>query len=374
MSSSNQPPRQLSGAPRRPLDALPLDAFGPEVFELEPHVDDNGPGESDGDWRSRLRAWGGGMFMRVAWLGLAAMLALGSAGIVAAASQSPVDGNRPELTSGADKVLSDRLDAAIRQLTLLNDDVDALFDVARTVLADLSQVNQVGLDAAYQNGDTAVASIDSRAAALSAQLECTPWTNGRDAELVQTYSQGMVDRYQQVCQAVGSVAPLAEDWASMENGSMVGMQVADDINAHDQTAAAALQLATQGRYPEALAKLDEAAASLADAQSVATTLAAISDVSTLNEWLSRTKSMDDMLGLLWQTMIDSKGRVTAQVTAALKAVKAAEALLPDNSDVLQIVLYEMAGNLTSDGISIETAKGQLSSALADLAGGTVLGG
>jgi hypothetical protein len=62
------------------------------------------------------------------------------------------------------------------------------------------------------------------------------------------------------------------------------------------------------------------------------------------------------------------------VTAALKAVKAAEALLPDNSDVLQIVLYEMAGNLTSDGISIETAKGQLSSALADLASGTVLGG
>jgi len=144
------------------------------VFELEPHVDDNGPAESDDGWRSRLRVWGGGMFMRVAWLGLAAMLALGSAGIVAAASQSPVSSNRPELTSGADKVLSDRLDAAIRQLTLLNDDVVALGDVARTVLADLSQVDQVGLDAAYQNGDTAVANIDSRAAALSAQLECKP--------------------------------------------------------------------------------------------------------------------------------------------------------------------------------------------------------
>jgi hypothetical protein len=160
----------------------------------------------------------------------------------------------------------------------------------------------------------------------------------------------------------------------MENGSKVAMQVADDINTHDQTATAALQLATQGRYPQALAKLDEAAAALADAQGVATNLAAISDVSTLNEWLSRTKGMDDALGLLWQTMIDSKGRVTAQVTAALKAVSAAKALLPDNSDVLQVVLYEMAGSLTSNGISIETAKGQLASALADLAGGAVLGG
>ena len=374
MSSSNQPPRQLSGAPRRPLDALPLDAFGPEVFELEPHVDDNGPAESDDGWRSRLRVWGGGMFMRVAWLGLAAMLALGSAGIVAAASQSPVSSNRPELTSGADKVLSDRLDAAIRQLTLLNDDVVALGDVARTVLADLSQVDQVGLDAAYQNGDTAVANIDSRAAALSAQLECKPWTNGRDAELAKTYRPGLVDRYRQVCQAIDSVAPLAENWASMENGSKVAMQVADDINTHDQTATAALQLATQGRYPQALAKLDDAAAAVADAQGVATNLAAISDVSTLNEWLSRTKGMDDALGLLWQTMIDSKGRVTAQVTAALKAVSAAKALLPDNGDVLQVVLYEMAGSLTSNGISIETAKGQLASALADLAGGAVLGG
>jgi hypothetical protein len=378
MSSSNQPPRQLSGARRRPPDALPFDALpdasGPEEFELEPQIDDNVFEEADRGRRSGPRAWGARIFTRVAWLGLAAMLALGSAGIVAATSYSPVSGNRPELTSGADQALSDRLDAAIRELALLNDDVIVLGDMARKVLVNLSQVSQIGLDAAYQDGDAAVVDIDSRAAALSAQLECKPWTNARAAELVKTYSQGMVDRYHQVCLAIDSVAPLAEDWASMENGSKVAMQVADDINAHDQTAADGLKLATEGRYPEALAKLDEASASLADAQRIATNLAVISDVSTLIEWLSRTKGMDDALRLLWQTMIDSKGRITAQVTAALKAVTAAKALLPDNNGVLQVVLYEMAGSLTSDGISIETAKGKLGSALADLTGGTVLGG
>ena len=184
----------------------------------------------------------------------------------------------------------------------------------------------------------------------------------------------MVDRYHQVCLAIDSVAPLAAAWVSMENGSKVAMQVADGIDAHDKAAADALQSATQGRYPEALAKLDEASASLADAQLVATNLALISDVSTLNEWLSRTSGMDDALRVLWQTMIDSKGRITKEVTAALKAVTAAKALLPANSDVRQVVLHEMAANLTSDGISIETAKGKLGSALADLAGGTVLGG
>ena len=71
-------------------------------------------------------------------------------------------------------------------------------------------------------------------------------------------------------------------------------------------------------------------------------------------------------------MIDSKGRVTIQVTAALKAVSDATAQLPDNASVLQIVLYEMAGGLTSDGISIEVAKGQLAAALSDLTGGTVV--
>lgn len=314
------------------------------------------------------------MFVRVAWLGLAAMLALGSAGIVAATGHSPASGNRPELTYGADQALSDRLDAAIRKLALLNDDVIVLGEMARNVLANLSQVNQVGLSAAYQVGDRAVADIDSGAAALSAQLECKPWTSARDAELAETHSPSMIDRYHQVCLAIDSVAPLAEDWASMENGSKVAMQVADDINAHDRAAADALQFATQGRYPDALAQLDEASASLADAQRIATNLAAISDVSTLNEWLSRTKRMDAALGLLWQTMIESKGRVTVQVTAALKAVSDAKALLPDNNGVLQVVLYELSGNLTFDGISIETAKGKLGAALTDLTGGTVFGG
>jgi hypothetical protein len=83
--------------------------------------------------------------------------------------------------------------------------------------------------------------------------------------------------------------------------------------------------------------------------------------------------MDDALALLWQTMIDSKGRVTVQVTAALKAVNDAKALLPDNNDVLQVVVNEMSGQLTADALSIETAKGQLGSALDDLTGGSASG-
>ena len=103
-----------------------------------------------------------------------------------------------------------------------------------------------------------------------------------------------------------------------------------------------------------------------DASSIADNLAKVTDVSTLSKWLSRTTQMDDALRLLWQTMIDSKGRVTIQVTAALKIVADAKALLPASTDVLQVVMYELAGRLTSDGISIETARGALADALANL--------
>jgi len=142
---------------------------------------------------------------------------------------------------------------------------------------------------------------------------------------------------------------------------------------HDQSIKGALQSATTGRYPDALAQLSTAAASVADAQGIATDLAKVGDVSTLTEWLTRTKTFDDALGLLWQAMIDSNGRVTIQVTAALKAESDAQALLPDNNSILQVVLYELAGDLTSDGLAIEAAKGQLATALSDLTGGMVVG-
>jgi hypothetical protein len=156
-------------------------------------------------------------------------------------------------------------------------------------------------------------------------------------------------------------------------GSQTAMRVADDVNTHDAAAADALVLATQGRYPEAIDKLNGASAAIADASSIADNLSKVTDVSTLTEWMNRTKQMDDALRLLWQTMIGSNGKVTAQVTAALKSVADAKALLPASTDVLQVVMYELGGSLTSDGISIETARGALADALANLVVGTAGG-
>jgi hypothetical protein len=99
--------------------------------------------------------------------------------------------------------------------------------------------------------------------------------------------------------------------------------------------------------------------------------------------------MDDALRVLWQLMIDTKGAVTAKVTTALRGVAEANNQLPWTKPsltppvappqysedafqaALQVIVYEMAGHLTSDGISIETARSDLADALEGLTGATV---
>jgi hypothetical protein len=373
MTTPGQPPRPTYGSSLRPIEERDLSGYGSPFDPQGDDLDLEDSGEYEPGMGDRLRGLVGRGLVRLGWLALAAGLAFGSAGIVAAAAHTPSSGDRPELTWGADQAMSGKLDAAVRDLARLKDDVDSLGQMARNTLSALAQINQPDLQAAWDEGWNNVVAIDAGAADLNTRLNCEAWQSTLQTDLIKTYSPALVDRYHKVCLAIASVAPLRDDWQSMVLGSETAMRVVNDIENHDSIAGDALQLATQGRFPEAMAKLDGASASIADASSVAANLAVMTDVSTLTEWLSRTKGMDDALRLLWQTMIASKGQVTAQVTAALRGVSSAKALLPNSTDVLQVVLYELAGNLTSDGISIETSRGALANALSELTGGTVLG-
>lgn len=373
MTTHDLPPRPTSGLRLRPIEESDL-ARGDSDFDLEGDGFEPDYGEYEMGLGDRARAAVGRVLIRVGWLVLAAGLAFGSAGIVAATQHLPAGTGRPELTWAADKILSAKLDAAVRDLARLKDDVDSLGTMARQTLSAMAQVNRQSLQSAWDGGWNNLNSIEVGAAGLSTRLQCADWEATLKTELIKTYNPVLVDRYHRLCLALTSVAPLHEDWQAMVDGSGTAMRVVDDIETHDSTAADALKLATQGRYPEALTQLTRATDSLADAGKIASTLAKVTDVSTLTSWLARTQGFDDALRLLWQTMVDSKGKVTAQVTAALRGVNAAKALLPTNNDVLQVVLYEAAGNLTSSGISIETARGALGDALNDLTGGTVAGG
>ena len=329
--------------------------------------------EDEPSSRERIRSLFGRTLVRLGWLGLAAVLAFGSAGMVAATSHSPSLGVRQELTWGSDQILNAKLDGAVRDLVLLSDDVSQLGVMTRSVLSNLTQVNAVGVTAAQGDGTTALTAIDNRAANLRERLDCGPWTDAKVTQLIETYSSDSIARYRAVCVALDSVSPLDDDWASLVSGSTQTMKVAQDIADHDNAGKDALQLGTAGRYPEALSKLADADKPLSEATTIASELATVIDLATLTTWLSRTSAFDDSLRVLWQSMIDSKGRVTTQVTAALKSVNDAKALHPTDNSALQVSLFEMANRLTADGISIETARGQLATAVNALTGGTVAG-
>jgi hypothetical protein len=373
MTTPGLPPRSSYGSSFRPVQENDLTGFGSDFDlggdDLDLYYEDYEPGLGD-----KFRALAGRVLVRVGWLLLAGGLAFGSAGIVAASEHLPSTGARPELTWAADQSLSTKLDAAVRELALLSQDVDGLGTQARKLLSSLTQLNQIGLRAAWDGGWSNVTSIDAEAADLNKKLDCASWATTLEATLEKQYSPAMITRYHKVCLAVASVAPLHGDWQSMVDGSKTAMQVASDIETHDSVATDALKYANQGRWADAIAKLALASSSIADAKTISDELATVTDVSTLSTWLDRTKNWDDAASLLWQTMIDSKGVLNKQATAALRAEGAARALLPNNTDVLQVVTYEVAGNLTSDGISIETSRGDLAGALADLTGGSVLGG
>jgi hypothetical protein len=373
MPTQDRPPSLLPGTVLRCTDGLDSDAL---PLGLAADQGDEAVAVGDGaesDRQDKLAVWGRFVGVRLAWLGLAALIALGSAGVVAAVQHSPSGGDRPELTYGSDSALADLLDGSIRDLTLLNDDVTATGDAARAARSSLTQIDAAGLTTALAAGDSASASVQQRAADLDARLQCEPWDAAREAELGKTHSPAMIERYRAVCAALQSIGPISPDWDALVVDSQVSMSVLQAILDHDRLAGEALALASGGRYPEALAKLDEASAALARAKETGDTLAKVTDVSTLTELLRRTKRMDDALRLLWQSMVESNGRITAQVTAALKAVSDAKAALPDDNSALQVVVYELAGQVTADAISIETAKGRLGEALNDLVEGPVYG-
>jgi hypothetical protein len=372
MTTASFPPRPNSGSSLRPIEERDLAGYG-SAFDIDCDDDDLYYEGYQVGWGDRLRAMVGHFLVRLGWLALAGGLALGSAGIVAAGQHSPSSGARPELTWAADQQLSTRLDADVRDLARLNDDVDSLGTQARKTLSNLTQLNEPGLKAAWDAGWNNVNSIDAEAADLSTRMQCGEWDATLQESLTKTNSPAMVDRYHKVCLAVTSVAPLHDDWQGIVDGSQTAISVKDDIDTHDSLGADALKLATSGRYPQALAELSKASAAIADAATIASVLSTTADVSQLSKWLTLTTQMDGALRLLWQAMIDSKGVMTKQVAAALRNEDAAAKNLRGTNNALEAVVLEVAGNLTADGISIETAKGQLTNALADLTGGTVFG-
>ncbi len=309
------------------------------------------------------------LLLRVAWLLIAAVLALGGAGIVAGGEHLP-GAARPELTWAADRAIAPGLAAARADLVRISGEVDRLGQLGRDALAALTRQDLAALASAIDDGSALVAQVDRESQALRTRLEALP---GGGVGVEQRLGPAALARYDDTVLALSATEGLSASWASLAQGSVAASQLAALLAAHDAAAGEAARLGSKAEYTAALKSLATASSDLAQAAKLRDELAQTGvDTSTLTLWIERNAALDTALGSLYTALITSKGQATAAVRSALAAEQAAQANLPPDTRGLVVIMSDVArGGLNQAVIAIEDARGALAASLDQLAGASV---
>ena len=293
----------------------------------------------------------------VAWLVVAAGVALGGAGIVAGADHLPGSGGRPELTAASDAAIAPALAAADATVAALATDVGSLSSHGRDALAAIVSADAATVGASVADGREALDAIDAAAATLRARLGAMPLGS---ADAVARYSPDTIAHYDRLVAALPATDGLRSAWATLAAGSVPALDLVAHLSAHDARAGGAALAGSQGRYADALAALDVADAELAAARTIRDDLAKGVDVGTLDQWIARNAAIDAALRDLYALLDASSGLMTPDVRAALAQVGAARAQLPPDTRALVVILADIArGGLNQAVIGIEQARGRL---------------
>jgi hypothetical protein len=299
----------------------------------------------------------------LAWLGAAALLAFGGAGIVAGIDHVPGPA-RPELTYAADAAIAPVLDRAVTDLAGFSADVESLGALGRRALAAMNSGDEGLLDTLIAEGVVVASAIEDRAAAVRRELSTLPGL-GVGAEL--RVGTEVRARHARLLDALDTTAELEESWAVLTAGSLAATRMTAYLEGHDAAAFAATEAGRSEDYAEALARLDEAEADLGAALELRDQLENSIDTTTLDEWLRRNGEYDAALRRLYTALRDSGGRVTQEVRDAVAAERNAREQLPRDTSGLSIIVAEIGrGGANQAVIEIEESRALLAAALEGL--------
>jgi hypothetical protein len=298
---------------------------------------------------------------RIAWVILALLIALGSAGIVATLNRMPGTAARPELTWAGDAAMGSALDAATGDLEALSAEVDKLGATARVALSQVVAGDADALRQTISSGAQRVADVQGLSSELEASLAAVPHTG---ADWALHVSAGLRHRFDELAVTAGVTAGVGDDWAALTGRSIDATRVSALLTSHDEQTAAAAKLGFDGKYTSALTQLDASDATIADSRALADRLAATTDVSTLRAWIDRNADYDTALRALYKALVKSGARGNAEVRKALDLEQKARAQLPGDTRALVVIMSDIAqGGLNQAVISIEEARGTLAQAL-----------
>ena len=297
----------------------------------------------------------------IAWVTLALLIALGSAGIVAAMSHVPSTAARPELTWAGDAEMASALDAATEELEALAAKVDTLAATARVALSQVVAGDADALEATIASGTQRVAEVQGLSSELEQSLAAVPHT-GEDWAL--HVSADSRRRFDELASIAGVTKGVGDDWAALTGRSIDAASVSALLTKHDEQTAAGAKLGSEGKYKAAIAQLDASDATIADSRALADRLAATTDVSTLRAWIDRNADYDAALRVLYNALVESGARVTAEVRKAFDLEQQARVQLPGDTRAVVVIMSDIAqGGLNQAVIAIEEARGSLVQAL-----------
>jgi hypothetical protein len=298
---------------------------------------------------------------RIAWVTLALLIALGSAGIVGTMSHVPGTAARPELTWAGDAEMASALDAATGDLEALAAEVDTLGATARVALSQVVAGDAEALRQTISTGTLRVAEVQALSSDLERSLAAVPHT-GEDWAL--QVSADSRRRFDELASTGGVTKGVGDDWAALTGRSIDATRVSALLTSHDEQTAAAAKLGSEGKYKSAIAQLDASDATIAASRALADRLAATTDVSTLRAWIDRNADYDAALRVLYTALVESGARVTAEVREAFDLEQQARAQLPGDTRAVVVIMSDIAqGGLNQAVIAIEEARGSLAEAL-----------
>jgi hypothetical protein len=302
------------------------------------------------------------LLLALGWLVLAALIALGGAGIVASMDHVPGSASRPELTYQGDAAAEPALAAATTELEQLAEDMEAFGITARLALAQVVAGSVDGLGDSIATGTLELAAVTRQAEALEAGIADVPGV-GAGAGL--RLAPEIRDRYEALLGTSGLTAGLEADWAAFTARAVDAAGLSTLLAEHDRRTAAAAKAGAAGHYQDALEALDRSDATMAETLALRDRLAPTTDVTTLSTWLERNAAYDAALRDLYQSLVRARGRVTDAVRRAFAAEQAARERLPGDTRGLVVIMAEVSqGGLNQAVISIEEARGAIDAALA----------
>ncbi len=297
------------------------------------------------------------------WVAVAAVLALGGAGLVGQLWHPAGGPDRAELTYLGDAVMTTVLDSSEAEVLDVAAEVDALADEARIALATVAASDLEALEASLGRGSVRASAIDVAVATLRERLRSLP---GDEPDAALQYRNAVILRRAALLAAVEAADGLAGQWSAVRARSTDLAALLARIEDHDMTVLAAAAAGRERRYADAIVLLATAREILTEIHERRTKLVAGTETTVLDEWIERNLAYDVALTTLYDALLDSGGQNTVRVQSALREERIArEQLPPDNRAIVVIVSEVARGGLNQAVLAIEETRGRIDTALSE---------